>query len=79
MQKAESVQDCETHKIPRDFETQMDHLITTRRRNLEIIKKMKKGVVCRIVGFAGSLLHYNLMLNDHYFTFYKGVSLFNLI
>ena len=42
MHKAESVLENETHKIPRDFQIQTDHLISARRPDLEIVNKKKK-------------------------------------
>ena len=38
----ESAQENETHKLLWDFELQTDHLIPTRRLNLEIVNKKKK-------------------------------------
>ena len=42
MHKVESVQENELQKILRDFEIQIDHLISARRRDLVIVKKKKK-------------------------------------
>ena len=38
MRKPESVRENEMHKILKDFEMQMDHLISARRPDLEIIE-----------------------------------------
>ena len=42
MNKPEFVLENEVHKIHWDFEIQSDHLISTRRPNLVIVKKKKK-------------------------------------
>ena len=39
----ESVQENETHKIPRDFEIKADDLILPRKPNLGLINKEKKN------------------------------------
>ena len=50
MHNPESVLENETHKFPRDFEIQTDHLISVRRPKLIIINKKKRA--CKIVAFA---------------------------
>ncbi len=40
----------DTHKLLRDFDIQMDHLIPARRPDLIIINKKKR--TCKIVDFA---------------------------
>ena len=56
MHNLESVQENEMHKILWDLEIQMDHLITARLPDQEIINKIKKGKkkkrICRIVDIA---------------------------
>ena len=47
--KSESILENELHKIPLDFEIQMDHLISARRSDQIINKKQK---TCYIVDFA---------------------------
>ena len=43
MHNSESVIENETHKFPRDFEIQTDHLISARRPDLMIVNKKKVG------------------------------------
>ena len=45
----------DTHKLLWDFDIQTDHLISTRRPELIIIKKKKK--MCKIVDFAVPASH----------------------
>ena len=42
MRNPESVLENETHKILWDFEIQTDHLISSRRADLEIVNKKRK-------------------------------------
>ena len=42
MQKPESVSENETHKIPWDFEIQMDHVILAKRRDRVFFYKKKR-------------------------------------
>ena len=51
MYKPESLLENETHKLLWDFEIQTDHLILTRRPDLERVKKKKKKIY-RIVDVA---------------------------
>ena len=46
----ESVLENEMHELLWDFEIQMDHLIPTRKPNLEIVNKKMR--TCQIVNFA---------------------------
>ena len=58
MHKIESVLENETHKILRDFEIQMDHLIPARSLDLEIIlKKKEEKKICRFVDFVFPVDH----------------------
>ena len=50
MHNPASVMENETHKLLRDFDLQTDHLISTRRPDLIIIKK--KNRTYRIIYFA---------------------------
>ena len=50
MQERESVEEKETHEIPRDFEIQKDHLISARRPHREIVNKRER--ICRLVDVA---------------------------
>ena len=50
MHNPESVQENEAHKLPWEFETQTDHLISARRPDLVVINKKKR--TSQIVDFA---------------------------
>ena len=52
----------ETHRLLQGFEIQMDHLITARRPNLEIVNKKRKKT-CRIVDF-GVLAYHGVKLKE---------------
>ena len=52
MLNPESVLKNETHKLLCDFEIQTDYLISARRPDLVIVKKMEKKRTCRIVDYA---------------------------
>ena len=45
MHNPASVLENDTHKLQRDFDIQMDHLISARRPDIKVIKK-KKGEPC---------------------------------
>ena len=55
MHNSESVLENETHKVLWNFDTQTDHLISTRRPALMIVNK--KNRTCRIADFAGPADH----------------------
>ena len=69
MHNLESILENETHKLFWDFEIPMDHLISTRRPVLLIIRKIappKKNRTCRIVDFAVSVNHWDFNIQmDH--------------
>ena len=44
MRNAESVLENEMHKLLRDFEIQMDHIISARRPELVIVNKIKENL-----------------------------------
>ena len=44
MPNSESVLENETHKLLKDFEIQIDHLISTRRPDLVIVNKKKRRI-----------------------------------
>ena len=54
MQKSESVQENEAHKILWDFEIQMDHPISARRPDQALINKKKKKKNLSTGGFCCS-------------------------
>ena len=60
MHDPESVLEKETHKLRWDFEIQTDHLISTRRPDLVIVRKKRS---CPIVNFA-VLADYRVKLKE---------------